>query len=293
MHILDQLMKSVVRIEAINNLNQVSTGTGFAYRFACRESGLHVPAIVTNKHVIEGNHTISMPISVANADGEPTGSYEVISYSLNNNIVINHPDPEVDLCAIIATPIYQHFANRKQQPLLCSLDKSLAAEREFFSELLPLEEVTMVGFPNGIWDSTNNGSIARRGVIATTPEHDYLGRAQFVIDMACFPGSSGSPVFLANFGNFTDRTGNLSIGTRVKLLGILYAGPQHTASGEIILVPVPTSNKPLSLTSMPNNLGYVIKATALKEIENIMHNILEREEANKAQQPAASQLDSL
>jgi len=293
MHILDQLMKSVVRIEATNSQNQVSTGTGFAYRFACRENGLHIPAIVTNKHVIEGNHTISMPISVANSDGEPTGGYEVISYELNKDIVVNHPDPEVDLCAIIATPIHQHFANRKQQPILCSLAKDLVAEQEFFSELLPLEEVTMVGFPNGIWDSTNNGSIARRGVIATTPEHNYLGKAQFVIDMACFPGSSGSPVFLANFGNFTDRTGNLSIGTRIKLLGILYAGPQHTASGEIILVPVPTSNKPLSLTSMPNNLGYVIKAAVLKDIEAIMHKLLEKEEANKALQLAPSALDSL
>lgn len=279
MHVLDQLMKSVVRIEAVNGMGQVSTGTGFAYRFACHENGLHVPAIVTNKHVIESAHTISMPISVADLNGQPTGSYEVISYNLNGNNVVNHPIPEIDLCAIIATPIYQHFASRQLQPLLFPLDKTLIAEQEFFSELLPLEEVTMVGFPNGIWDSTNNGAIARRGVIATTPEHNYLGKPQFVIDMACFPGSSGSPVFLANFGSFSDRNGNLLAGSRVKLLGILYAGPQHTASGEIILVPVPTSNKPLSLTSMPNNLGYVIKTSVLTEIESIMYGLLEKEKS--------------
>jgi len=54
----------------------------------------------------------------------------------------------------------------------------------------------------------------------------------------------------------------------------LYAGPQHTASGEIVLAPVPTQNKPVALTSIPNNLGYVIKATELDEIEEIAVNLL-------------------
>jgi hypothetical protein len=134
----------------------------------------------------------------------------------------------------------------------------------------------MIGYPNGIWDSANNGSIARRGIIATIPEDDYLGKKQFVIDMACFPGSSGSPVYLANFGSYADRKGNLNMGTRIKLLGVLYAGPQHTASGEIVLTPVPTQNKPMSFTSMPNNLGYVIKATELDAIESIAETLLTR-----------------
>ena len=92
--------------------------------------------------------------------------------------------------------------------------------------------------------------------------------------MACFPGSSGSPVFLANFGNYSDRKGNLIMGTRIKLLGVLYAGPQHTASGEIVLAPVPTQNKPMTFTSMPNNLGYVIKAVELEALELIAENLL-------------------
>ena len=92
--------------------------------------------------------------------------------------------------------------------------------------------------------------------------------------MACFPGSSGSLVFLANFGNYSDRSGNLVMGTRIKLLGVLYAGPQHTANGDIVLVPIPTQNKPVTLTSIPNNLGYVIKATELDEIEKLAVNLL-------------------
>lgn len=273
MHPLDQLMMSVVRIEATLGDGSKSTGSGFAYSFAQREDGMYVPAIVTNKHVVEGAVSVSLPISVADKDDNPTGTFEVITYPLQNNVIM-HPDSEVDLCAILAGPIYQYFQKKDLQPLLFRLDKNIAASDATFSELLPLEEITMVGYPNGIWDSDNNGSIARRGIIATTPENDYLGKKQFVVDMACFPGSSGSPVYLANFGSYADRNGNLNVGTRIKLLGILYAGPQHTASGEIVLTPVPTQNKPMSLTSIPNNLGYVIKASELDALESIAASLL-------------------
>lgn len=273
MHPLEQLMKSVVRIEAKLNNGSVATGSGFAYRFAEKEGGLHVPAIVTNKHVVDGAVSVSLPISVADSTGTPTGKFEVITYGIPNN-VIYHPDPEVDLCAILAAPIHQYFKQKNLQPALVHLNKEIAATDSTFSDLLPLEEVTMIGYPNGIWDSENNGSIARRGIIATIPENDYLGKKEFVVDMACFPGSSGSPVYLANFGSYADRNGSITMGTRIKLLGVLYAGPQHTASGEIVLTPVPTNNKPMSLTSMPNNLGYVIKATELDALEAIAENLL-------------------
>jgi hypothetical protein len=273
MHPLEQLMKSVVRIEAKLNNGSVATGSGFAYRFAEKEGGLHVPAIVTNKHVVDGAVSVSLPISVADNTGTPTGKFEVITYGIPNN-VIYHPDPEVDLCAILAAPIHQYFKQKNLQPALVHLSKEIAATDSTFSDLLPLEEVTMIGYPNGIWDSENNGSIARRGIIATIPENDYLGKKQFVVDMACFPGSSGSPVYLANFGSYADRNGNINMGTRIKLLGVLYAGPQHTASGEIVLTPVPTNNTSMSLTSMPNNLGYVIKATELDALEAIAENLL-------------------
>jgi hypothetical protein len=49
----------------------------------------------------------------------------------------------------------------------------------------------------------------------------------------------------------------------------VYARPQHTASGEIVIEPVPTKKVPMSLTLIPNNLGYVIKATELDAIEKL------------------------
>lgn len=272
MHLLEQLMNSVVRIEAHLSNGTSATGSGFAYNFAIQEDGTHIPAIVTNKHVLEGAESVSLPISTQ-PEGSPDDKFEIVTYSIDNN-VLNHPDDDIDLCAILAGPIHGYFRSKSLNPSLIHLDKSITANSNEIAQLLPLEEVTMIGYPNGIWDSTNNGSIARRGIIATTPADDYLGKKQFVVDMACFPGSSGSPIFLANFGSYADRNGNISMGTRIKLIGILYAGPQHTATGDIVVVPVPTNNRPLATTSIPNNLGYVIKSSELAPLEAMAAKLL-------------------
>ena len=49
----EQLAHSTVRIECQLANGLTGTGTGFFFRFAESE-GIHVPAIVTNKHVIAG-----------------------------------------------------------------------------------------------------------------------------------------------------------------------------------------------------------------------------------------------
>lgn len=49
--------------------------------------------------------------------------------------------------------------------------------------------------------------------------------------------------------------------SRILLLGILYAGPQLTVSGDIKIVNVPDAQqKALSISHIPNNLGYIIKS---------------------------------
>lgn len=130
----------------------------------------------------------------------------------------------------------------------------------------------MVGYPNGLWDKTNNLPIFRKGITATHPKYDYNGREEFLIDAACFPGSSGSPVLHLDVGNYV-RSGILYRGDRVTLLGILYAGPHYTISGEIEIINVPTVQKPVALTRIPNNLGIIIKSHKILDFQkNIVNN---------------------
>lgn len=48
------------------------------------------------------------------------------------------------------------------------------------------------------------------------------------------------------------------------LLGILYAGPQLTVTGKIEVVTIPNiQQKLMSVSHIPNNLGYIIKSDTL------------------------------
>ena len=52
----------------------------------------------------------------------------------------------------------------------------------------------MVGNPNGLYDTTNNFSLFRTAKTTTHPAIDYNGKKKALLDIACLPGSSGSPV---------------------------------------------------------------------------------------------------
>ena len=150
------------------------------------------------------------------------------------------------------------------------LDFSIVPDDAKLADLSGMEEIVMVGYPNGIWDSVNNKPIFRKGVTATHPCIDYNGKKEFLIDAACFPGSSGSPVFILNENGYSDKKGNTYIGAkRLLLMGTLYAGPQHTTTGEIVIINVPTSQVPVAISTIPNNLGLVIKSIRIRELESL------------------------
>lgn len=74
-----------------------------------------------------------------------------------------------------------------------------------------MEKIVMVGYPNGIWDQRYNFPVFRSGVAATHYRYDWNGRPEFLIDCACFPGSSGSPVLICDVGQVHTKKG-LQIG---------------------------------------------------------------------------------
>ncbi|HEX8637645.1 MAG TPA: hypothetical protein VF692_06260 [Pyrinomonadaceae bacterium] len=57
---------------------------------------------------------------------------------------------------------------------------------------------------------------------------------------------------------------------RLILLGVLYAGPQFEADGEIIVQPIQTVPNLISMTRIPLNLGYVIKSEKILDFEDLI-----------------------
>lgn len=265
----EQLTYSTVRITC-ETPTGVSMGTGFFYRFA-DQGEQHVPAIVTNKHVVEEAGRGQIFFHTSDAEGKVLPGQH-FSYTLDNFATawIRHPAADVDLCVLPIAGLHRDAETRGKRLFYIALNASVTATAALFAELTALEDIIMIGYPIGIWDSKNNFPIIRRGVTATPPNQDYEGRAEFMIDAACFPGSSGSPVFLYNVGSYATRAGDTVIGNRVALLGVLYAGPQFTAEGELEIVTVPTQQKVVSRALIPINLGVVIKATRLADFDALL-----------------------
>ena len=268
----EQITYSTVRIECEYNDGTSGTGTGFFFQFLKDETtGSHVPVVITNKHVINQSTKGRLIFTKANSNNEPLDTQHFQVYFDNfETFWRNHPDSDVDLCAMPIAPFLTEANKSGEKLFYISLDKSLIPTYQQLSDFSALEEILMVGYPNGIWDNVNNKPILRKGVTASHPNFDYCGKKEIMIDAACFPGSSGSPVFIFNEGGYRDKRGNMYMGaSRVILLGVLYAGPQHTARGDIQIVNVPTGQRPITISKIPNNLGLIIKAERILELENL------------------------
>ena len=267
----EQLAYSTVRIET--ELPGLERGTGTGFFFDLPHSGdSKIPLIVTNKHVVEGASKGTFKLTCTTPDGDPD-RLNHLTFTLDSfeKRWIPHPDGVTDLCVMPIAPLLVELAAQKKSVFFKTVDEKVIPSRSELEALWGLEEVIMIGYPNGIWDEVNNFPIFRRGITATNPLFDWNGRPEFLIDLACFPGSSGSPVLLCNTSGFyTDKAGSPKAGFRVKLLGILYAGPQHEVSGEVKIVTVPTKNVPVAFSRIPNNLGIVIKSSKLLDFKPIL-----------------------
>ncbi len=269
MSVSEQLAYSTVRIECEALNGQLSSGSGYFFKFKNdAQTNQNIPVVITNKHVIDGSKKGKLIFTVG-VNGKPLDTQHFELYIDNfETFWRKHPDSDVDLCAMPIAPFLKAAAAQGKNLFYIPLDLSLIPNDDKLSTLSGLEEIIMVGYPNGIWDSVNNKPIYRKGVTATHPCFDYNGKQEFMIDAACFPGSSGSPVFILNEGGYRDKNGNTYLGaTRLLFMGTLYAGPQHTATGEVRIVNVPTAQKPIAISSIPNNLGLVIKSSRVYELE--------------------------
>ena len=242
-------------------------GTGFF--FSVGQGTRASVVLVTNKHVVADVDRLCFRVHLAGSKGVPAAHSISLTAQNMHAHWFPHPDPTVDLGALRVQPLIEQEEVRVGTVLMSTLDATLLPTAPDLESLTAIEDIVMVGYPNGLWDRVNNRPIVRRGITATHPALDWEGRQEFLIDAACFPGSSGSPVFLYNAGSYGEKGGGLVIGSRLKLLGVLYAGPQATVEGEIVIRPAPTQHGPLVEMSIPNNLGVVLKAARILELSTL------------------------
>lgn len=144
---------------------------------------------------------------------------------------------------------------------------------ETLERLFAVEEITMVGCPYGYWDSVHGFPIFRRGITASHPAIDHSGKAEGLVDVASFPGSSGSPVLVLNEGIIPVKTdariavkGNprgpgISAGQRMMLLGMLTSAPHYVAAGHLEGVDGDIGIRPVQHHAL--HLGVYVKARVI------------------------------
>lgn len=270
----EALTYNTVRIECRLKGGGTSTGTAFAFAFL-PDGDKNVPVLITNRHVVARAQTGTFFIHLGEAGAPKHGSKAPVTLDTFEERWIPHPDSTVDLCIMPLGPVLHEAQVKAIAPFFVHLDKTLILTSAELEGLTALEDVVMIGYPIGIWDAYNNMPVIRKGITATHPANNYEGRKEFMIDMACFPGSSGSPVFLFNVGSYASKDGGTIIGNRIKLLGILYAGPQFTAEGQIRVVTVPTQQVAVTVSQIPCNLGICIRADRLLDFEPMLQELLD------------------
>ena len=198
----EKLIFNSVRLIALKDKVQIGTGTGFYFCFA-RTGTTEVRAIVTNKHVVAGCDSMLAVINCGSSN--PPNIRNNVTITMGPRSYVEHPNSNVDLCALIISEVAEKM-NSAHTPIFApfaTLD-DIPSDTEW-SNFDAIEDIAMIGCPNGLYDATANLPIVRRGVTASPLANMYNGKNEFMVDMACFPGSSGSPVYLYNPFSYYDK----------------------------------------------------------------------------------------
>ena len=262
-----------MRIVDSPNKGDVGIGFVFAYESEAIGEGRAAFFLVTNKHVVEGVEQGSLIFIEKGANGDPAlGQGVEIPILQFSDHWHGHPDDDIDISVMYLRPLIDHREEIDgptvgERTVVTPIRTAHAATSERVGNLDALEEVFFIGYPAGLFDSTNLTPILRRGITATPVHIDYEGKPVFLIDAAVFPGSSGSPVLAASTTIRSDDHGNFTmIGSRMLFLGVIAEYLNLEEEGVVEWEPVPTAKiAPTHIISLALNLGVVYKSSTVVE----------------------------
>ena len=266
----DQLIRNTCRIVTSNSAGKSQSGSAFSFRVPV-DAQTYAPILITNRHVLENMENAKIWLTLLDETGSSKRQVICIPFSNVQAAAVYHPNSQIDLAALPLADIEINVGKLGKKIDLLALTPETIARAEVLNDCRALEPVLMVGYPNGIWDSKNNRPVLRAGTTATPIFEEYNGEPKFLIDCPCFPGSSGSPVFLYNEGTIFSRSGNIEIGrNRVALIGILHAVFLHTADGKVIDTPIANLANLKAEIAIPNSIGICIKATEIMALLDVV-----------------------
>lgn len=212
----DDLLFMTVRLVSLNNV-----ATGFIFK---TPKGNKV--VVSNKHFVMDK---SLP-----APEKPIVQKVEMTFHLDDDTNTNFSDnvswyihPTEDLAFFQLSEI-EKYINEQVSPkkvVYKEISSGMIPSEEDLKNLTALEEIVMVGYPDGRFDAKNNLPLLRYGRTASHPNVDFNDTKRGLIDVFCVPGSSGSPVFLYNELHASIKDYVAKLGPRNVFLGIEVSMP--------------------------------------------------------------------
>jgi hypothetical protein len=179
MPVTEQLQHATAIIRCINAKGEQSSGTGFLFALF-QYNGQNVPVIVSNKHVVAGAVRGFVRLTLKSDSNKPDyGKFIDVQIADFEQGWLPHPDPQVDLTIFPCAGIIDSFVNSGRAPFIITVDQSLIPTAAELQALTPLEDLLIIGYPDGIFDTKNNVPVLRRGITATPAYLEFEGRKEF------------------------------------------------------------------------------------------------------------------
>lgn len=247
--------------------------TGFWY--ATNIDDKQVFGVLTAKHCFE-NYS-SAVLKLCRADyltGKPLDKLACdifLSTEVLDKWLVN--DKNEDICFVILQVNNVPTTKLIKQPFLIPITDEIFLDIKKANDFFLAQDVVMIGYPQGIYDDVNNKAVLRKGIISTPIKIDFKGKPEFLIDISCHKGSSGSPVFILDKDTYMEDNAILP-GPRLLFLGIFIGGWEEiTDSGTIVDANFDGECKTISI-KIPNNLGYVVKNSCIANIKALIRDRL-------------------
>ena len=172
----ENLTFSTAKLSATTTSGSTRIGTSFIYTL--HDGERLYPFAVTNWHVVKGTERFSLTFPAGRGTAGALGGGMVAEFLSSERDWIRHPDPSVDLACI---PIAQAVEDSKatgRELFFRSLDPGMLMRQVHYSVIDAIEDVVVVGYPNGLIDPVHLLPIVRKGITATPLEVDYGGKPE-------------------------------------------------------------------------------------------------------------------